>query len=1097
MDYKFDVFISYRHADLDSAVAGYLQKALERYRIPKEIRKKCGKEKIRRVFRDEEELGVASDLFGEIEENLKQSEFLLVVCSPRVVESKWCLREIETFIKYRGRENVLAVLIEGEPETAFPPALLEEGEPLAADLRGRDKREVLRHARERMTRLAAPLLYCSYDELYQRHRVYKMRRMLALAGVVTAVTLAFGGVALYQNLEIKENYEDKLENQSRYLAKASGDLLEQGDRETALLVALAALPGSGEDASRPYVAEARVALEEALYTYQWDYWFTLRPQKILEHRSAPGMISDYREEENALLTVDSDGRIYIWDVETCENIRCFDSADRGCEDAGLIGDRRVAVKTAEGIFCFSYDTGVILWEWDFPECDSCSSVYGFLWDYNAEADRIVCLYEVLRYDYDYVGNELRSMLTDGHRIHIIDADTGEGRVWEPQALYREIVPGEDELTGAVRDVLDLKLSPDGGRIAVAAGEDGFWHNSGNRVRVLPVGGEEAVFEREAEDSVLDYLGWLDESTLALVWRNTENLLTGSGRSEGWILECWDVTSGRLRFSYEDASLVLNRRISVTKVPASEQRAALVSVVYDNVAVNLDWDTGEKCARIEDRSPIVLSQIENGAGLQMAVTGDGYVFSTDPTDDRVHAAVVSAYHYYLDLGEIKKAEWHGKKAFFYTDTAVYCYGGAVDDECTMLEEPPKRSWFTQDSSLLYLLGSSHVYLYDTQDYSLLWQDEVRYDFDGMSAALADERYALYLDGEEDILHIHDIRDGGDRQIVLKGGPEDMTGLMIRSAKGAYAVAWNKAYLYAGDWVQGEEELQSTAVWVIDAAAGEVVRQLTYGEIFERFPESAQLKEMAGRWAHLELREPALTGDGRFLALPCQLLELSNDAEEEPVWFFVWDVETGLARELPEEMTEGLAGDLAYGSYYGQDGWLSPEGSLAVLYDRKAGLLKVADLAQGKVLHELAAEGIGSCEVSFTPDGDHLIFQDALLRLRVYNWRTGEYTVFNVSPENGSLDFSFWQDGQTLGAVKTVASGVTKVLLLYDRAEDGVYRANTGINRCECSDGKTAVIRDGTISRLYHVYTLDELIAKARELLRGRELTAEERREYFID
>ncbi len=90
--FKFDVFISYRHADLDNAVAGYLQHALEHYHVPREIRKKCGKENIQRVFRDEEELGVASDLFSEIEQNLKQSEFLVMICSPRILESNWCLR---------------------------------------------------------------------------------------------------------------------------------------------------------------------------------------------------------------------------------------------------------------------------------------------------------------------------------------------------------------------------------------------------------------------------------------------------------------------------------------------------------------------------------------------------------------------------------------------------------------------------------------------------------------------------------------------------------------------------------------------------------------------------------------------------------------------------------------------------------------------------------------------------------------------------------------------------------------------------------------------------------------------------------------------
>ena len=55
-DFRFDVFISYRHSPLDSTAAAYLHKALENYNIPKEIQEKIGKKKISRVFRDEEEL---------------------------------------------------------------------------------------------------------------------------------------------------------------------------------------------------------------------------------------------------------------------------------------------------------------------------------------------------------------------------------------------------------------------------------------------------------------------------------------------------------------------------------------------------------------------------------------------------------------------------------------------------------------------------------------------------------------------------------------------------------------------------------------------------------------------------------------------------------------------------------------------------------------------------------------------------------------------------------------------------------------------------------------------------------------------------------
>jgi len=42
---------------------------------------------IRRVFRDQEELSLASNLGNPIMEALKQSKFLIVICSPRLKES--------------------------------------------------------------------------------------------------------------------------------------------------------------------------------------------------------------------------------------------------------------------------------------------------------------------------------------------------------------------------------------------------------------------------------------------------------------------------------------------------------------------------------------------------------------------------------------------------------------------------------------------------------------------------------------------------------------------------------------------------------------------------------------------------------------------------------------------------------------------------------------------------------------------------------------------------------------------------------------------------------------------------------------------------
>ena len=138
-EYKYDAFISYRHLEPDSFVAENVHKLLENYRIPKKFRKSLGRKKINRIFRDREELPITDNLNDQIIESLKQSEYLIVICSPRLEESKWCKREIETFVEERGKKNVLLVLADGEPDTAFPKAVYDgTAEPLAAEARGKN-----------------------------------------------------------------------------------------------------------------------------------------------------------------------------------------------------------------------------------------------------------------------------------------------------------------------------------------------------------------------------------------------------------------------------------------------------------------------------------------------------------------------------------------------------------------------------------------------------------------------------------------------------------------------------------------------------------------------------------------------------------------------------------------------------------------------------------------------------------------------------------------------------------------------------------------------------------------------------------------------
>ena len=78
----YDAFISYRHAPLDMEIAKKVHTGLETYHVPGAVQKKTGKKKIERVFRDQDELPIGSDLNENIAGALRESEYLVVICSP-------------------------------------------------------------------------------------------------------------------------------------------------------------------------------------------------------------------------------------------------------------------------------------------------------------------------------------------------------------------------------------------------------------------------------------------------------------------------------------------------------------------------------------------------------------------------------------------------------------------------------------------------------------------------------------------------------------------------------------------------------------------------------------------------------------------------------------------------------------------------------------------------------------------------------------------------------------------------------------------------------------------------------------------------------
>ncbi|MCM1063880.1 MAG: TIR domain-containing protein [Eubacterium sp.] len=398
MKYRYDAFISYRHKELDKFAAENLHRQMEAFRLPGKLSGRTeGRTRISRVFRDRDELPLTNSLEDNITEALRQSEYLVVICSPRLKESLWCRKEIETFIGMHGRKNVFAVLIEGEPEDSFPEELLYEEEtiqhpdgtaetvrrqlePLAADIRGRTKREMLKALRTEKLRLLAPMFSLNYDDLRQRHRERRLKRILAASLAAAAVCLCFGTFSTYMALRIqrqKEQLEAQavtleeqaaeiavqndalLENQARTLAAEALRLLEQGDRIQAIETAASALT-EYEGMALPYTPEAQYALTESLHVY--DNGNYIKAQRQLK---TAGVICNMALSPNGekLLTYDESGTLTLWDLVTGRELLARTDCDRaiGGNDTFtfLSGHRFAYEDRSGGVIICDMDTGEV------------------------------------------------------------------------------------------------------------------------------------------------------------------------------------------------------------------------------------------------------------------------------------------------------------------------------------------------------------------------------------------------------------------------------------------------------------------------------------------------------------------------------------------------------------------------------------------------------------------------------------------------------------------------------------------------------------------------------------------------------------------
>lgn len=212
-------FISYKRED--EKWAKWLQGKLERYKFPTNLNGRTDLPKnIRPIFRDVTDLNPGL-LAEEINNALCNSEWLIVVCSPRSAKSPWVCKEAQTFIDLGRTDHIIPFIIEGNPFSddisteCYPEALLNLTG--SKELLGANINEMGRNAAA--IKVVARMFNLRFDVLWQRYeREQRRKRWMWIGGSILIAMFGLGIGAYF----VKQN--KTIENERTNVLRANVNL---------------------------------------------------------------------------------------------------------------------------------------------------------------------------------------------------------------------------------------------------------------------------------------------------------------------------------------------------------------------------------------------------------------------------------------------------------------------------------------------------------------------------------------------------------------------------------------------------------------------------------------------------------------------------------------------------------------------------------------------------------------------------------------------------------------------------------------------------------------------------------------------------------
>ena len=200
-EFKYYAFISYNSKD--TKWGKRVQRKLEHYRMPATLCSERGWKRtpIRPVFFAPTDIQPGG-LTDELQERLKASRNLIVICSPNSAQSDWVGKEIEFFHSLGRTENIHFFIVDGKPHSGNPetecfnPVIDKLGLPeiLGANIHERNYRLPLLNKERAYVQLVSKLLGVEFDAIWQRHKRILINRAIAWFLGIVAVLAALWAV---------------------------------------------------------------------------------------------------------------------------------------------------------------------------------------------------------------------------------------------------------------------------------------------------------------------------------------------------------------------------------------------------------------------------------------------------------------------------------------------------------------------------------------------------------------------------------------------------------------------------------------------------------------------------------------------------------------------------------------------------------------------------------------------------------------------------------------------------------------------------------------------------------------------------------------